>query len=68
MKRKPYNSFDYIDDIYELTYPEGCFTKSVDDARYICDRLSDPMIYWQMRWLHRCAIAAAFIIGLSIGL
>lgn len=69
MIHKPYENLDYIDDIYDLTSPgEEYFAKSIDDASHICKRLAEPMIYWRMRWLHRCAIAAAFIIGLSIGL
>ena len=66
MKEKPYNNFDYIVDIANLLGMD-LSDKSIENHGAICERLSEPMIYYQMRLFHRVGYVLFFITGVYLG-
>lgn len=68
VSEKPYQNFDYIDDIGNIAETIAPKEERTRAAMLVIFRLREPMIYWQMRWWHRFFVLAAFIIGLGIGI
>ena len=67
MKKESYLDDQYIADIGNLS--ETPFShKSIVMFCDICERLHKPMLYWQLRWFHRCFYVVSFALGIFIGL